>query len=157
MLPFVAAWTRRLRFGYAFPLAFKHHFPFKLSDPAQHRQHQLAGRRLGVHAEIENPHGDTLTLQRLSVGLSAECKMGSVVFRRWLPGVSEPERKNLTFSFLPGAREESFSQRRLPPRRKWQRAGTPARRGAESEKGRESTRSPPLSPRVFAVGRERPF
>src|SRR4029077_21033145 len=29
----------RLRFGDAFPLAFEHHFPFKLSDPAQYRQH----------------------------------------------------------------------------------------------------------------------
>jgi wobble nucleotide-excising tRNase len=29
-----------------FALAFDHHLPFKLSDPAQHRQHQLAGGRL---------------------------------------------------------------------------------------------------------------
>src|SRR5271165_1284859 len=55
----------RLRFGDSFPLAFEHHFAFKLSDPSQHREHQLAGRRLGVHAKIENPHGDTLPLQRL--------------------------------------------------------------------------------------------
>jgi hypothetical protein len=50
----------RLRLGDAFALAFEHHLPYKLSDPAQHRQHQLAGGRLGVHAEIENPHGDPL-------------------------------------------------------------------------------------------------
>ena len=36
-----------------------------MSDPAQRRQHQFPGKRLGVHAEIENPHGDTLTFQRL--------------------------------------------------------------------------------------------
>src|SRR5271166_319894 len=47
----------RLRFGDSFPLAFEHHFPFKLSDPAQYRQHQLAGRRLSVHAQIENSDG----------------------------------------------------------------------------------------------------
>ena len=29
----------RLRFGDAFPLAFEHHFAFKLSDPAQHGHH----------------------------------------------------------------------------------------------------------------------
>ena len=46
--------------------------------------------------------------------------MGSLVFGRWLPGLGELERKNLTF-LLPGVfRGMLFAQ---APRRKRQRAG----------------------------------
>jgi hypothetical protein len=55
----------RLRFGDAFLLALEYQFAFKWSDPAQARQPELAGGRLGVQAQVENPHGDALTSQRL--------------------------------------------------------------------------------------------
>jgi len=38
---------------YPFPLPLQHHFPFELGDFSQHRQHELAGKRLGVHPENE--------------------------------------------------------------------------------------------------------
>jgi hypothetical protein len=41
-------------------------------------------------------------------GTLARAQIGWLVFVRWLPGLTEPECKSLTFSFPLGVREECF-------------------------------------------------
>ncbi len=41
-------------------------------------------------------------------GTPARARIGWLVFVRWLPGVSEPERKNLTFLFPGGFESNVF-------------------------------------------------
>jgi hypothetical protein len=69
--------TFRLGLGDSFPLPFEHHLSLELCDGAHYRQHQLSGRCLGVHSEIEDADAHTLALQCLKIAIRSGTERAS--------------------------------------------------------------------------------
>ena len=58
--------ARCFRFGDTLPLPLQHDFPLELSNTTQDDEHQLASRRLRIHAQVKNAQACLLFFQRLN-------------------------------------------------------------------------------------------